>query len=452
MKETNTAPIESGVSPDAYPQGDPYTEREQWLNERYGDNAEKFVQAPTTVNVEGVGEVQGWTNPGPDATTWELLAGVDVLGPDYESYDYFSERIVLDWDDTCKDTGKYWVQAHQEVLRGFGFNEEETSDENILRLFGNIHVGNTLGLDRFTKDGKQYNDEEVWGDIKGRARELLTENPMDPLLVMALKQLSPANKNDPRTPHVAVWSSSPRELLEDAISLNGLEDVFDVIVSVDDVEKHKPDPEGLYKAVYAMDVARGYLQPGEDYSDAKPRRMNGVWMIGDSPNDIKGGKASGASTLWLEHALQAHSALEKRQKIMEDASATLGKQAVQATTRLLQPTSSIRTFNAEKAGLDADVSVELASQESISNLPTDNSIFARFLMNGSTRFDLYRSEKVHDALVVQGFGDKQTRLKGVFANSGEPIFGPHGNHNEDRTPAEIFRRIGEDIDENTWGY
>lgn len=451
MIETNNTPTELGVSSQTYLQGDLYAEREQWHKERFGEYAEKFVQAPTSVNVEGVGEVQGWTNPSAhSATYWELRNGVDVLGPDFESYDGFGERIVLDWDDTCKDTGKYWVQAHQEVLRGFGFNEEETSDENILRLFGNIHVGNTLGLDRFTKDGKQYNDEEVWGDIKGRARELLTENPMDPLLVMALKQLSSANKNDPATAHLAVWSSSPRELLEDAIRLNGLEDVFDVIVSVDDVEKHKPDPEGLYKAVYAMDVARGYLQPSEDYSDAKPRRMNGVWMIGDSPNDIKGGKAAGASTLWLEHALQAHSAFEKRQKIMEDAVATLGKQAVQATTRLLQPTSAIRTFNTEKAGLDADVSVAQVPRESISSLPTVNTKFAEFLTGISLRRTLYRAEKVRDALVAQGFGDDQTRLKGVFANRGENIHGPGGAHAENRTPEEILRRIGEDIDANTY--
>ena len=178
--------------------------------------------------------------------------------------------------------------------------------------------------------------------------------------------------------------------------------------------------------------------------------MNGVWMIGDSPNDIKGGKAAGANTLWLEHALQAHGAFEKRQKIMEDAAATLGKQAIQATTRLLQPTSAIRTFNPEKGGLDADVSMGQVSRESISNLPTVNTKFAEFLMDIGLRRNLYRAEKVKDTLVAQGFGDEQTILKGVFANRGEHVNGPRGDHLEEHSPAEIIRRIGDDIDANSF--
>ena len=98
MTEINNASIEQGEPLQLDPQrveklGQLHAEREQWLNERYGEVGNKFDQIPTTVNVEGVGEVQGWTNPTPDATTWELLNGVDVLGPDFESYDGFGERI-----------------------------------------------------------------------------------------------------------------------------------------------------------------------------------------------------------------------------------------------------------------------------------------------------------------------------------------------------------------------
>ncbi|MEO8105446.1 MAG: HAD hydrolase-like protein [Candidatus Saccharibacteria bacterium] len=382
--------------------------RDQAFQENYGEYALKFKQEPTTVEVTGLGPVKGWTNPGMDDTSWEIFNNVDVLGPRHESYNYLAERIVLDWDDTCKDTGKYWILAHREVLQEFGFTDEETSDENILSLFGNIRVANTLGLDRFVKDGQQYSDDEIWGKIKGSAREMLKQNPMDPLLVEALKQTKGSLTN------LAIWSSSPRELLEEAVAANGLEGIFDAIISVDDVKEHKPDPEGLLKAVYAMDVARGYLQPGEEYSPTKPCDMNGVWMIGDSPNDVKGGQAAGANTVAIEHPLQAHSSLEKRQKAMAQA-ALIGRTALEDTAHKLRPTLSIRNFDLREDGMYGDVPVDQLSRDSVAKLTTDNVSFARFLIDPALRHAVHRQVNVYDALLEQGYGDK-AKLKGLFNN------------------------------------
>jgi len=411
---------------------------------------EQNTQQPKTIELEGLGTVSGWSNPSYyDATLWEIKHDIDVLGPDFERYDGHAERIVLDWDDTMKNTGKWWIVAHREVLQRFGFNDEETSDEAILRLFGNIHVGDTLGIERFAEDGKHYSDDEVWGLIKGRARELLADDPMDPLVVKAIK-LAAGNKET----RFAVWSSSPRELLLEAIEANGLEDVFDTVVSVDDVEKHKPDPEGLLKAVKAMDVARGYLEPGEDYSDQKPLSMNGVWMVGDSPNDVKGGKSAGASTLWLEHPLQAHSAMEKRQKFMEEARA-LGSAAAARTVRDLMPTGALRTYDPAEAGLDAKYSVSQLPRDEIANLTTYNVGFARFLMDKQSRAGAYRIEKVYDALASQGLATGEPKLTGVFADASESINRSVAVKPRPLTDAQVeklFDDIVWSIHENTIGY
>lgn len=426
---------------------------------------ESPLRQPKSIKLENIGTIQGWESPSyHEATDWELTHNIDVLGPDFERYDGSAERIVQDWDDTMKNTGKWWIIAHREVLQNFGFTEEETTDEAILKLFGNIEVGNTLGLERFDKDGKQYTDGEVWDLIRGRAGELLADDPMDPLLVKAMKLAASTGTR------FAVWSSSPRELLDAAISANGLEDVYDTVVSVDDVKKHKPDPEGLYAAVYAMDIARGYLEPGEDYSDDKPRNMNGVWMMGDSANDIKGGREAGASTLWLEHPLHAHGQLEKRKMQLQGYStATLGEKAIaHSFARDLMPTASLRTYDPAEAGIRGAYSVDQVSREEIAELSTYNVGIAHFLLDKSLRAKLYRTEAVYDELSQQIIDNSKAsnnglaherliepKLLNVFAQMSETLERTVAVDRAPLTEAQVdklFNDIIWSIHENTPGY
>ncbi|HQJ46496.1 MAG TPA: HAD-IA family hydrolase, partial [Ignavibacteriaceae bacterium] len=68
----------------------------------------------------------------------------------------------------------------------------------------------------------------------------------------------------------------------------GLTKYFDMIVSGDDVEDHKPAPEGIIKF-----LKKYKLNPSE------------VLMIGDAPSDIIAAKQAGveiASVLWDSYA------------------------------------------------------------------------------------------------------------------------------------------------------
>lgn len=349
-------------------------------------------------------------------TMWEHHNDVDVLGPDFEEYETTSERFVFDWDDTCKDTGKYWIQAHREVLLDFDFSEAETSDDEILKLFGNIHVGDTLGIERFAKDGKSYDDTDIWNFIKDRARDLLKLNPMDPLLIQALLFTKSCGAR------MAVWSSSPRQLILEAIDANSLSDVFDIVVSVDDVDadKHKPHKQGFLMAVEAMDRARGYLQPDQDYSGDTPLTMNGVWMFGDSPNDILAGKNCGASTAWIEHPLQGNNAFEKREKTMANLQASIGgvavgSESVDAALYDLIPTITIRTFDPEELGYARNISITQLPKEEVRLATTVNINFVKFLIDIELRARLYRSEHVREALELQGISNQHNKgLAAVF--------------------------------------
>lgn len=333
-------------------------------------------------------------------TVWERRMGVDVLGPNWEPYNRKNERIVLDWDDTCKDTGKYWILAHREVLQSFGFSNEETSDDAILSLFGNIHVAHALGLERFVRDGKQYTDDDVWAQIKNRAREMILQYPMDPLLIAALRDIK-----EVQGAHLAVWSSSPRELIIETVRANGVEDLFDIIVSVDDVEaeKYKPHPFGLLKAIRAMDTAKGYLTTPE-YTDETPFDPNGVWMIGDSFNDILGGKEIGISTLWLEHPLQGHGAHTKRQKTfdtLQNTEATSPNSLAKAIEKL-RPTFIARTFDPEEAGFPRNTSIMDIPPDTVRSLSTVTINFVKFLSDPTLRAGAYRLEQVRAVLREQG--------------------------------------------------
>lgn len=70
------------------------------------------------------------------------------------------------------------------------------------------------------------------------------------------------------------------------ITLNflGIRELFDMIVTGDDVKNHKPSPEGIIKFIQTFN-----LKPAE------------VLMIGDAPSDIKAAKDAGvhiASVVW----------------------------------------------------------------------------------------------------------------------------------------------------------
>ncbi len=95
---------------------------------------------------------------------------------------------------------------------------------------------------------------------------------------------------------LGVVTSKARAGLHRGLSVCGLEHLFDTLISVDDVTRHKPHPEPVLKALESL--------------NSHARR---TVFIGDSPHDMAAGRAAGvftAAALWgpfnREH-LQSHS-------------------------------------------------------------------------------------------------------------------------------------------------
>ena len=78
---------------------------------------------------------------------------------------------------------------------------------------------------------------------------------------------------------LAVVTTKRSETAKMGLKLTGLDQFFDVIVGIDDVDKVKPDPEPLLKALDAL--------------NSSPEK---AIMVGDSQYDILGGKNTGTKT------------------------------------------------------------------------------------------------------------------------------------------------------------
>lgn len=79
---------------------------------------------------------------------------------------------------------------------------------------------------------------------------------------------------------LGIVSSKLRMGVERGLNIFGLAELFDLIISADDVTNHKPHPEPLLKALKKLDVT--------------PRE---AVYIGDSTHDMVAGKAAGLATV-----------------------------------------------------------------------------------------------------------------------------------------------------------
>lgn len=88
-----------------------------------------------------------------------------------------------------------------------------------------------------------------------------------------------------RGTRVAVVTSKASKIAHRTLASCGLTGVFETVVTVDDVEKGKPDPEPVHLALDRLGL----------------RRPDRVLFLGDSPYDAMAGKAAGvrtAAALW----------------------------------------------------------------------------------------------------------------------------------------------------------
>lgn len=178
--------------------------------------------------------------------------------PDFDKY----KAILVDWDGTIVDSLTVWLDAYKEL---FAANEIKIPDEEI--------VGTVFG-DWLFYENFELKDFNIDSFVEGVNQRLSEVEPL-PSAISFIRDRARKHK-------LGLVTSSYRANLESQKVFHTLSGFFEVVVAGDEVERHKPDPEPLRKALAVLGVEA-----------AK------AIYIGDTATDIQAGNAIGMDTCLL---------------------------------------------------------------------------------------------------------------------------------------------------------
>jgi pyrophosphatase PpaX len=186
-----------------------------------------------------------------------------------KSYDY----IFFDYDGCLAKTLDVILEIYRELFVEFGLPK---TDKELISIWGDWRGPLKLGISE--------TDLPVWIEkYKAAVNTRAPQAPLYPHVREMLQTLKAQGK------HLALLSSSESSSIEPVLDQNGLREFFTVFLFANDVSKHKPDPEIIYKALELI---------GGDADKAI--------MIGDSKSDLGAAKNAGIDSIlyYPEHNQQ----------------------------------------------------------------------------------------------------------------------------------------------------
>ena len=102
---------------------------------------------------------------------------------------------------------------------------------------------------------------------------------------------------------LGIVSMARREEIEFILEATNLRGCFSIIVSAEDVEHHKPNPECYHKGFNLIDAAR-------TTRGSNPIVHGDCLVIEDAPQGIRAGKAAGLKTLGISNTVSAEALRE----------------------------------------------------------------------------------------------------------------------------------------------
>ena len=142
--------------------------------------------------------------------------------------------VIFDWDGTIADTKKAVIQSFQKVLTQAGCN---VTDEFILRLLG-IGTKKTI-IEAFKKCKKRLDVstlEKLAEEKVTIQAELINDVRFIDGAIELLELLHGKTK-------IALATMSSRRVVDKILSEKKIKTYFDVVVTADEVNKPKPNPE-----------------------------------------------------------------------------------------------------------------------------------------------------------------------------------------------------------------
>lgn len=166
------------------------------------------------------------------------------------------DAYLFDMDGTVSQTLLVWLEIVQATLAHYNI----VADQKVIvrKVFGNAKNGlSELGV-------PDYDLPEVFKEWDKRAAEQMRTMKLYPDVDRVLAHLKQSGKK------LALITATVRPTVEVILTATGLQGAFDVIVTGDEISAHKPDPEGILRALDELGVV-------------KERAV----MLGDSEKDIR---------------------------------------------------------------------------------------------------------------------------------------------------------------------
>jgi mannitol-1-/sugar-/sorbitol-6-/2-deoxyglucose-6-phosphatase len=177
------------------------------------------------------------------------------------------EAVVFDMDGVLVDSEPIWRAVEREVLAGVGI---EVTDDDLFETMG-VRVADVVERWHRRHPWDEPSREDVARSIVDRVAEAIErEGAFHQEAIRAIDYV------DGLGLRLGLASSSPMRLIRSVLSIGGLADRFEVVLSAEDEERGKPDP-----AVY-LSAARELGVP--------PERC---LAVEDSINGVRSAKAAG---------------------------------------------------------------------------------------------------------------------------------------------------------------
>jgi len=178
-----------------------------------------------------------------------------------------AKALIFDLDGTLVDSMEVVYGTMNLILKDLGLREvgREEMVELAGKRFSEILLEMAPWLSPSAIEGSEARFKEIYSASRLR---------LIPGAGEALGWLK--ERNVP----MGLVTTTPKEPARDLIERLGISEYFEVVVALEDVERPKPHPDGPLKASRALGMA--------------PRDCA---FVGDSPNDIRAGKAAGTMTI-----------------------------------------------------------------------------------------------------------------------------------------------------------
>lgn len=183
--------------------------------------------------------------------------------------------ILFDFDYTLADASPGILESIRYALTQEGLPLPEKTT-----------ILSTIGLslpETFQHLAPGYSSDVLIRHFKDRADQVMTNStvlfPDVPQTLKALRQ---------QGHRLGIVSTKYRFRIEAVMERDGLRNDFEVILGGDDVSRHKPDPEGVYRALELMN--------GNPHT---------TWLVGDSVVDGKTAEAAGVRFIGVTTGMTA---------------------------------------------------------------------------------------------------------------------------------------------------